>query len=1743
MHSSQFLRRGVALIAMLLASQILALAQSQYEFDQGMRPFGAYHAGDIDSINLSSGALSVTIPLISYPQRGGKLNLEYALQYNSSSSQAIYGCIQFANTGSCAHYGLTINGKLDTFNLVDRQQVIENKYTQTTTAGSGMYSTWVTTDIITLINSDGGRHNTTWTNSAGSILRSTDATGFYGGSSHLWDRSGIDYGGPTTSQTCPLWTPDPANQLINYCNYSRTDPNNNNISFSQSSGWTDTLGRNIPLPTVSSDPAQFTGCSNGANGTYPTAYVELWNPPGSDANGRYPIKFCYFTQTFSYTYPPVPGYNPSGPETFTRSQLQNVVLPDGKTWTFLYAVNTYAYVDDLNLTKIILPTGGSISYGWTKTSTAGACSNDPKGMQYETDAVGTRTLDPADGVNPAGTWTYTYGPPSQGVTTVHNPDGSRSVHTFGVEGPPGTSDACYPYENQVIDYDVNGTLLKTLNTTYSYSPSSISSSAKSVVAATNVVPATVTTIWPGGQQRQTKYKYDSGNFPLYGCYTTIYGRSCVTYGQTGIYGTLLEQWESDYGSGAPGGWLSDTQIAYKWQTDSPTLNANLLDLVSSATVLDSNNNKFAKTTYEYDTSGNQTWIHRWIDSSGKTADTKFTYGSYGLVSKMDAYLDSGDTKSEATTHNYSLDCNNNAATYAGNGPTSTTDVLGHCNSTAYNFNTGLVTRTTDQNGQSTSYSYDSMERPTTITYPPAPGDSNGYNKSVFTYNDSFSGGASSTPNVTVARGINISGLQLTRIGIVDGLGRKTHTQLTSDPDGTDVVDTTYDAVGRVYSVSNGYRPGSPATTNGTITYAYDGLGRTVQVTEQDGSSVSTDYSAFPCITVTDESGKKRRSCSDGLERVTGVWEDPAGLNYETDYQYDSLGNLLQVKQHGGTGDTMRTRVFTYDFLSRLITASNPESGLVCYGIWSSGSCINGYDNVNNLLSKTDARGVTVNYAYDLLNRIYQKTYSQGSSSTSDPAACMQYDKPGSVASDAYPIGRLTMEWTQPAGVNCNQSYSTLTPPALTAPPSNAITSTVMSHDQMGRVGSEVQCPYGSACGSTYTFNYGYDLAGDMTQFNNGMPASGSSTTSPAITWTASYDGAARLSLLQASTPWGTSNSNFPPFLVNLTFTNPASYTASNQVAYELAAQMSTGSTAGVNISNGYDNRLRTVSETAVGSGTVYNYIVPSGGYSPNGNLLAHSDSVMGDWTFQYDTLNRLTVMAPSINAPVAFKGYLGCYAYDAFGNRTINASPNTGCTSFPASNYSVYNARNQLTTFKTVQANGQTNATLTYDAAGNVANDGTNMYVYDGEGRVCAAENLSTTTATAYIYDAEGWRTAKGRPANAALPITTQACNLATNGFAPSSEYLLDLGGDQVTELNNAVTGTSALAWAHSNVWAGAHLTATYDMYKTSSSTWAPALHFHLSDPLGTRRVQINPQGQIESTFQSLPFGDGLTVNKYDPNTGIPLATADDATEHHFTGKERDAETGLDYFGARYYSGAQGRFMTPDWSSKPTPVPYATLGNPQSLNLYVYVMNNPLSRNDPDGHCDSLLCKWLNVVEVKVTAGIQAGISGQFGVVKGKAQATLIGAEAKTGLGGGDAEAKVQTKASASASAGKASASASIGGQVSTSDGASASATAKVSVGPVAASASAIVDQNGARTSASTSVNPRMSVDTDSKLGFGFNAILGGEVSINFSQMGRAADETKQSLENLGSYLMNKFAIQSTPKEGTGVGELLKLPF
>ena len=113
---------------------------------------------------------------------------------------------------------------------------------------------------------------------------------------------------------------------------------------------------------------------------------------------------------------------------------------------------------------------------------------------------------------------------------------------------------------------------------------------------------------------------------------------------------------------------------------------------------------------------------------------------------------------------------------------------------------------------------------------------------------------------------------------------------------------------------------------------------------------------------------------------------------------------------------------------------------------------------------------------------------------------------------------------------------------------------------------------------------------------------------------------------------------------------------------------------------------------------------------------------------------------------------------------------------------------------------------------------------------------------------------------------------------------------------------------------------------------------------------------RVPKRYDFLPFGEELGVGSGNPRQGVAgYPPGDVVLRIKFTGKERDAETGLDFFGVRYFSAAQGRWTSPDWSAGPQPVPYANFSDPQTLNLYGYVRNNTLGKADPDGHCPSCI--------------------------------------------------------------------------------------------------------------------------------------------------------------------------------------------
>jgi RHS repeat-associated protein len=156
------------------------------------------------------------------------------------------------------------------------------------------------------------------------------------------------------------------------------------------------------------------------------------------------------------------------------------------------------------------------------------------------------------------------------------------------------------------------------------------------------------------------------------------------------------------------------------------------------------------------------------------------------------------------------------------------------------------------------------------------------------------------------------------------------------------------------------------------------------------------------------------------------------------------------------------------------------------------------------------------------------------------------------------------------------------------------------------------------------------------------------------------------------------------------------------------------------------------------------------------------------------------------------------------------------------------------------------------------------------------------------------------------------------------------MGSDPITETD--LTGTPSAEFIFFN----GKRTARLDL---PSAT----VHYYFSDHLGSASVVTSATGTIQDESDYYPFGKERVVTDSDPNN------------YKFTAKERDSESGLDNFGARFDSSSLGRFMTPDSTAFTKPI------NPQSWNLYAYALNNPLLYIDPTGHTVSFAnCKDKN---------------------------------------------------------------------------------------------------------------------------------------------------------------------------------------
>ncbi|MGA2481491.1 MAG: RHS repeat-associated core domain-containing protein [Candidatus Acidiferrales bacterium] len=243
---------------------------------------------------------------------------------------------------------------------------------------------------------------------------------------------------------------------------------------------------------------------------------------------------------------------------------------------------------------------------------------------------------------------------------------------------------------------------------------------------------------------------------------------------------------------------------------------------------------------------------------------------------------------------------------------------------------------------------------------------------------------------------------------------------------------------------------------------------------------------------------------------------------------------------------------------------------------------------------------------------------------------------------------------------------------------------------------------------------------------------------------------------------------------------------------------------------------------------------------------------------------------------------------------------------------------------------------------------------------------------------------------------------------AAGVNYLYDGDGRRVTKLNGSGQPTKVYWYGSggsilAETGGDGSTSAEYIFFGGQRIAMLPAggsAQYYVEDMLGSSRIVATNTGVVCYDADFYPFGGERSVTDNCPQ----------ANKYKFEGKERDNETQNDDFGARYYSWRFGRWLSADWSAVPEPVPYANLTNPQTLNLYAMVHDDPESFADLDGHQDidvwdvlnfaaGALNAWTSDNSFGVGRGDPQTTAGQAGAAVGDTVATIQGAEEMTAGG------------------------------------------------------------------------------------------------------------------------------------------------
>jgi len=1132
--------------------------------------------------------------------------------------------------------------------------------------------------------------------------------------------------------------------------------------------------------------------------------------------------------------------------------VSSVTLPNSKQYQLFY--NCFA-----ELARVTLPTGGAIEYDYTAGSGA---LNGGDGYQIYR-RVKERRVYP-DGSNLQGYTTYgeTVNPVIVDQRNASDALLAREKHYY--DGNPVDSlfnagAVLYPGYREGREYK-----------TEAYAADGVTMLRRSETTWANRAPVSW---WPGnGDEPPNDQRITETTTTLTDVTPNLVSRQTFGYDDSVPFNNRSDVYEYDFGSGAPGALIRRTHTDYLKinpvnSTDYTTTNIHIRSLPTQTQVFDAAGVEKARTTFEYDNygGGNNPQLEPRPNISGFDASFDTLYATRGNLTRTTNWILSSSTP----LHSYRQ-----------------YDVAGN------------VVKGIDARGYATILEYaDRYGAPDTEARGnTAPSELGGQTSYAFATKVTNAAGHIAYAQFDYYLGKPVNGEDPN--GIVasgsynDSLDRPTQIKRAIGTGAENQTTFVYDDVARIVTSSSDLTNNNDNMLVSKV--VYDGLGRSKETRQYEGGTnyirSEQQYDALgraymvsnPYRPYLSESAVWTTTVFDALGRVTSV-TTPDSAVVSTAYSGNAVTITDQAgKQRRSITDALGrlTRVDEANSSNSLGDVSNPNQPTnygydvldnltgVTQGVQTRTFV---YDSLKRLTSATNPESGTVSYGYDPNGNLITRLDANSITTT------MTYDAINRIASRNYNDSPQTPSinyhydaQSLPSGApTFDRGYSTGRLVAVTYGTGSSA-GTYRGYDQMGRVVRQYQ--------RTDSINYlveaTYYANGSMyTQTYPAVPGAGDRRV---VTYT--NDPAGRLSAL------------------NSTATSYAPAASVSGIGYAAHNALNT-ETYGNGLIHGidYNNRMQATQiklGTAGSPTSVVSLGYSYGGTNNNGNVLTHTYNGGGlsyTQSFGYDPLNRLTTSAESGSSWSQTNGY------DRYGNRWIDLGGGSQNLYFNTTN-------NRITGWS-------------YDAAGNLLNDGSHSYSYDAENKITDVDSVS-----AYIYDGAGQRVRKL--------------------VGENLRFVYGIGGQLIAEFSG-VSGSLLKEY----VYGASGLLATIEPTGVNSN----GTRYTTPDHLGSPRVVTNSSASVISRHDYMPFGEELGAGVGGRTIGMGFSISSDGLRKKFTGHERDIETGLDFAHARFYSSNQGRFTSVD------PLMASALtANPQTLNRYSYVTNSPLTLIDPTGmfSCD-----------------------------------------------------------------------------------------------------------------------------------------------------------------------------------------------